>query len=171
MIIEVIEYLSQKALNISTAHLQSLTPNQQLNYLKEQMEKVYLLPPHSEIAHIQGITQVIKANEAALIHYQPQGNYPNKITLFRTRNIYQDNFGFPVKIPRDETWGWGRLSTQAVEIHEVPGDHITMMSTPYVEVLAKKLSACIQEAVNAKSDNVALKNNFVPVKVNHEEYQ
>ena len=39
--------------------------------------------------------------------------------------------------------GWGDLTTEKVEIHEVPGDHLSMVHKPHVKKLAKRLKACL----------------------------
>jgi hypothetical protein len=39
--------------------------------------------------------------------------------------------------------------TGSFEVHEVPGDHIAMMSEPNVEMLGKILTACLLEAYEA----------------------
>ena len=144
----VLELLSRKNLGVSYEALQLLAPDEQLNYLKERLTMANLLPPETEIDLVRGIVQVIKANELAFLSYVAQGGYLGQITLFRTSEVYHDALGFPLNIPEDPTWGWGRLSPQPVDIHEVPGDHSTMITEPHVQVLAKQLKACIEQALD-----------------------
>jgi aspartate racemase len=40
---------------------------------------------------------------------------------------------------RDPKLGWGPLVAGGVEVHEVPGDHVTLLNEPHVEVLAARL--------------------------------
>jgi acyl-CoA synthetase (AMP-forming)/AMP-acid ligase II/thioesterase domain-containing protein len=68
--------------------------------------------------------------------YVPQ-IYPGLVTLFRARK--QPNGIFP-----DTTLGWARLAASGLEIHEVPGDHTTVIREPLVDVLAAGLVACLQ---------------------------
>nr|WP_287310714.1 non-ribosomal peptide synthetase [Moorena sp. SIO1G6] len=135
----ILEMLSGKNLEISYESLKPLTPLAQLNYLKQQMETVNLLPPNSGIERVRGIVQTIKADEFAFMSYLPQEGYQGEITLFRTSEVYQDELGMLGEIPRDPTWGWNQLSSQTVEVEVVPGNHTTMLSEPYVQVLAEKL--------------------------------
>ncbi|NEO69058.1 MAG: amino acid adenylation domain-containing protein [Moorea sp. SIO3H5] len=135
----ILEMLSGKNLEISYESLKPLNPEAQLNYLKQQMETVNLLPPNSGIERVRGIVQTIKADELAFMSYLPQGGYQGRITLFRTKEVYQDELGMLDEIPTDPTWGWNQLSSQTVEVHVIPGNHTTMLGEPHVQVLAEKL--------------------------------
>ncbi|NEP37771.1 alpha/beta fold hydrolase, partial [Moorena sp. SIO3B2] len=138
-IAHILEMLSGKNLEISYETLKPLTPLAQLNHLKQQMETVNLLPPNSGIERVRGIVQTIKADELAVMSYLPQAGYQGRITLFRTSEVYQDKLGMLGEVPTDPTWGWNQLSRQPVEVNVVPGNHTTMLSEPYVQVLAELL--------------------------------
>jgi amino acid adenylation domain-containing protein len=62
--------------------------------------------------------------------------YPGRVTLFRS--MLRDS-----KYYNDPQLGWGELATAGVEIHEIPGDHETMISEPHVLILAEKLQASL----------------------------
>ncbi|NES65552.1 MAG: amino acid adenylation domain-containing protein, partial [Okeania sp. SIO2D1] len=135
----ILEMLSGKNLGISDETLKPLTPEEQLNYLKQQMETVNLLPYNSGIERVRGIVQTIKADELAFMSYVPQGGYQGQITLLRTSEVYQDELGMLGEIPTDTTWGWNQFSCLPVEVHVVPGNHTTMLGEPHVQVLAEML--------------------------------
>ena len=40
--------------------------------------------------------------------------------------------------------GWDKYSLKPVETYEVPGEHITMLAEPHVQVLAKHLKVCLE---------------------------
>ena len=61
------------------------------------------------------------------------------MTLFRPSDA-----PFAVPTPRDR--GWGKLAA-AVDVHFVPGQHHRMVKEPHVQVLARKLQACLGSAV------------------------
>ncbi|WP_287243564.1 MULTISPECIES: thioesterase domain-containing protein [unclassified Okeania] len=145
-IAHMLEILSGKNFDISYETLKPLTPEAQLNYLKRQMEIVSLLPPNSGIERVRGIVQTIKAEELAFMSYLPQRSYQGAITLFRTSKVDRDELGMLGDIPTDTTWGWNQFSSQPVEVHVVPGNHITMLSEPHVMVLAEKLKFCLAKA-------------------------
>jgi amino acid adenylation domain-containing protein len=85
--------------------------------------------------------QVRKAVEAATLHgrrnYKPQ-IYQGKITVFRTRRRRL--------LSPDRCLDWARLATGGLERHRVPGDDVTMMKEPHVQVLAAKLRNCLRKA-------------------------
>jgi thioesterase domain-containing protein len=39
-----------------------------------------------------------------------------------------------------------------VEVHVVPGNHANLMYEPHVEVLAEKLTACLNQAQSAEAE-------------------
>jgi thioesterase domain-containing protein len=41
--------------------------------------------------------------------------------------------------------GWGRPALGGVEIHDVPGDHLSLMHEPHVQILAERLADCLRE--------------------------
>jgi thioesterase domain-containing protein len=75
-----------------------------------------------------------------LSDYEPKF-YSEKITLFRA----DDSFRTP-----DPRLGWDGLADEAIECHDVPGDHYSILKTPNVQVLAEKLRACLDEAENGR---------------------
>jgi thioesterase domain-containing protein len=42
--------------------------------------------------------------------------------------------------------GWSEWASGGVEVHVVPGNHANLMYEPHVEVLAEKLTACLNQA-------------------------
>jgi len=61
--------------------------------------------------------------------------HTGRAVLFRTK-------GSASSPPNDPTRGWGKLIRGGLEIQEIPGDHLTMLTEPHVHVLAEKLCAC-----------------------------
>ncbi len=80
------------------------------------------------------------ANLKAVRDYTPQ-IYPGKITLIRSINnpqLYSEWYD------QDPQLGWGRLAGGGLEIHDVPGDHESIFREPHIQVLAEKLSNCLE---------------------------
>jgi oxalate---CoA ligase len=65
--------------------------------------------------------------------------YPGPVTLFLVRQP-EVNLRYDPRLP-------GRLAAGPVEIHEVPGEHGTVLKEPHVCVLAKVLRGCIDRAI------------------------
>jgi len=139
-IAQILESLSGKHLALCYEDFQPLDTEAQLTLLSTRLESVNLLPPEAGINYVHSIVQVIKADELAFLRYVPSTGYPNRITLFKTSEVYQDELGMlDEEIPVDPAWGWGHLSTEQVEVHVVPGNHTSMLTEPQVQVLADKL--------------------------------
>ena len=83
---------------------------------------------------IRPMLRIFRANSQATLDYVPQV-YPKRITLFKTSVQF--------RIADDPSMGWGKLASEGVEIHIIPGNHLTMLRKPHVQVLAEQLRACI----------------------------
>lgn len=70
--------------------------------------------------------------------YRPSA-YPGAITLFKATRLGGE-------YDRDPAWGWGMLAAGGVEIMDVPGEHLTVIRKPHVEVLAARLRDCLDKA-------------------------
>jgi amino acid adenylation domain-containing protein len=86
---------------------------------------------------IRPMLRVFHANSQATLNYVPQV-YPQRITLFRTS--VQSSIA-----ERDLTIGWSEIALKGVEIHNIPGNHLTMLRKPHIQVLAEQLKACIEK--------------------------
>jgi thioesterase domain-containing protein len=78
----------------------------------------------------------------------PQEVYPTRIAFFRANEVHPWDAAtwLSDEVLRDSTFGWRQLSMEAVEIHSVPGDHVTMMVEPHVQILAERLRASLEKA-------------------------
>ncbi|MFE1748578.1 amino acid adenylation domain-containing protein [Coleofasciculus sp. H7-2] len=85
----------------------------------------------------KSILRVFKANSQAALSYVPQV-YPSKITLLKNseQNIIAN---------QDPSMGWGDLAG-GVEIYNIPGNHLTMLKKPHIQVLTEQLRTCIENA-------------------------
>ena len=93
----------------------------------------------SELA-IVPMLRVFYANSQAVLDYLPQA-YSSRINLFRTKA--QSSIG-----KDDPSLSWDRLAEGGTEIHHLPGNHLTMLRKPHIQVLAAQLKACIEKAQN-----------------------
>ena len=50
--------------------------------------------------------------------------------------------------------GWSDWANGGVEVHVVPGNHANLMYEPHVEVLAEKLTACLDRAQAAEAGDI-----------------
>jgi len=131
-----------EALKVSPETLQSMGEECQLDYLLERLSIAGLNLSRGELTRI---FQVYQANIQADVEYVPQESYPTSITFFRAREteIFEAILG-ETTILEDPTWEWGKISAEPVTIHEIPGNHFTMMREPHVRVLAQTLRTCLE---------------------------
>ena len=142
-IVVLVEELFGENLQISYEVLASLTPEKQLNYFKQQLEMVGVLPPQADIKLLRGFLQVFRTQ--CQVDYVPHNTSPTPITLFRAQEISSQQENSP-HLFQDPARGWNQFSDGEVEIHTVPGNHISMMSEPHVKVLAQKLQKSLEQA-------------------------
>ncbi len=87
---------------------------------------------------LAALQSVILANEAAFFQYEtPQ--YPARATLFRAAEV-------SVFEERDPALWWGDHFQGGLDIHDVPGVHLTIMNEPQVSALAFALALRLAEA-------------------------
>jgi amino acid adenylation domain-containing protein len=68
-------------------------------------------------------------------NYHPR-TYPGKVMLFKASQR-------PVGGTGDFFLGWDRVAGGGMEVHEIPGDHISLLKEPGVRLLAEELSRCL----------------------------
>ncbi|MHC5210620.1 MAG: type I polyketide synthase [Planctomycetota bacterium] len=101
----------------------------------------------------------------ALPRYELQP-YPGTITLFRPRldEAHVLGPGRVTNTHRDFVFhdnGWGAWARN-VDVHEVPGDHDSMVLEPNVRVLAARLRECLREVESGKRIIVPAAASHVP---------
>lgn len=69
--------------------------------------------------------------------------YSGRVTLFRTRGASVLADSRNRSLHDNPFFGWDRLVSGEVEVHEVPGNHNTIMSHPFVEHVAARLRECL----------------------------
>ncbi|MGB3637515.1 MAG: amino acid adenylation domain-containing protein, partial [Rivularia sp. (in: cyanobacteria)] len=127
------ERLSGKNLSISHAKLKSLNSEEKLNYFLDRLKMNNLFSPDAQLSQIRGLLQVTKTHSQ--INYQPQTSHRIQIAIFRAMEEQSCS---------DPTMGWKPFSTK-LATYDTPGDHITMLTEPHVQVLAQQLGLCLEQ--------------------------
>ena len=153
MFVHLLELLFQKELELPYEKFQGLPLAHQLDSLSERLQRVNVFPSGTASKNLRGFFNVFKAN-MQLAPSIPDQVTPAPITLFRsqeeqkkpvingfefTDNMMPDNMDDPL-------WGWGAFASGPVEVYQIPGDHVTMMTEPHVRVLAQRLNQCLEKA-------------------------
>jgi thioesterase domain-containing protein len=81
--------------------------------------------------------QVKQANAIAGDSYIPR-NYPGKITLFWCSDT-------PLRAYRDRRIAWSQVAGGGLEVHAIPGNHLTMVDEPHVGAMAQELRDCLHK--------------------------
>jgi amino acid adenylation domain-containing protein len=77
--------------------------------------------------------------ERAVAAYKPKA-YPGRVTLFRVQNPDDGR-------EHASDYGWTEFAQDGIDIHYVPGAHLTLFAGAHMRVLAEKLDACIRGAL------------------------
>jgi thioesterase domain-containing protein/acyl carrier protein len=130
--------LVAEEVSLSLDRIRQLEPDEQLLYVIEQAKQLNLIPPDLDLAQAQRLMQMLKSHIYAGKIYIPQP-YRGRVTLFRaSEEAAADS--------EDLTLGWQELAVEGVDLHWVPGNHLTMVREPHVQVLAKQLRACLDRS-------------------------
>jgi thioesterase domain-containing protein/acyl carrier protein len=124
--------------SLSFEYPPQLSADELIVYAIEQVKQAKLLPSDFDLAQARSFMEVHKANNRAAQSYIPQ-HYPGRVTLFRAAEQLAE-------APEDLTLGLGELAAQGVNLHIVPGKHLTILHKPNVQVLAEQLKRCLTQA-------------------------
>jgi polyketide synthase PksN len=99
-------------------------------------DRVRRLVGHDALA--SRLVAVMKANLEAMVRYRV-GSTPGELHLFRAAEplagVLADQFEYATA----PDLGWGAATGARVHVHEVPGNHFSMMGEPHVRALAAAL--------------------------------
>jgi thioesterase domain-containing protein len=99
----------------------------QLNWLLEQAHRSQVLPPDLCLDDLRRQFELYLADIEAVSNYHP---LPASFPLLLLRAAGENEVAEQIEC-------WTRLSSNKLEVHNVPGDHITMMRAPHVATLAE----------------------------------
>jgi amino acid adenylation domain-containing protein len=102
------------------------------------------LPPRA-LAELRELWRVFSHNLRASHAYQPQ-QYPGRLVLLRAAEGPREG------LERD--LGWSALASQ-VEVHEVPGDHFSLIAPPHVEQVAERLRELLERAAAGNTSSAS----------------
>jgi thioesterase domain-containing protein len=144
--IEVISALLQHHSDIGeeAEKLRKLSSSEQLLYLKDYLQAAHLITPLSDVDHIHQLVEIFKLHFQ--MSYVPENAIPTNIVVFRASEMTdeQENLS-QMAFAQDPYLGWQSWATDTIQAYCASGDHITMMSSPHVKVLADTLNRIINE--------------------------
>ncbi|MBK1987687.1 SDR family NAD(P)-dependent oxidoreductase [Sphaerospermopsis aphanizomenoides BCCUSP55] len=90
------------------------------------------------------LCQMVMSNIQALLRYKAS-SYDGKVILLKTSDSGLD---------QDETWGWREFAKGGVDVHTVPGNHLTLVRHPNASAIAQILRRyldCIPDTTSDKN--------------------
>jgi len=154
----ILDYLLKDKIPLDMDLLNKLEPKEQINYVLEEARlrgKSEVIPPHLGVP----LFNTWMAHQVATFDYIPKP-YADDIVFFRHTERMEH---FPAA-PHE---AWLEYVEGKVEVHQVPGDHITMNYQPCVSVLAthlkivlKNTAAQIQRDAHAPQENILYPQSY-----------
>ncbi len=132
-------------LGLTEEVLQSFSPEEQFDRLREKLVKFDLLSVTGSESQLRGFVNVFKASHQSGSCYFPQGAIDAAIVVFRAEEMTATATSNEHPLRREQTYGWDKLSTRPVTVVEISGNHYTMMAKPHVSILAQELEAYLRE--------------------------
>jgi len=126
--------------------LAELPKDEQLAFMLEQAKSARLIPAELDVSQARHFVELLRSDLRATQNYGLH-LYPGRITFFKASETPAGTSPDP-----DPTMGWSEWASGGVEVHVVPGNHANLMYEPHVEVLAEKLTACLNQAQIAEAE-------------------
>ncbi|MFY7799807.1 MAG: type I polyketide synthase [Dolichospermum sp.] len=122
------------------SNLLRLSPAELLERIKSRIKSKFLVLRYGNqyLPHIYTPAPIISTFRA----YTPK-TYSGRVNLFKAMD---KSLSLTYKIDPLEV-GWKKFVTGELEIHEIPGTHMGILEEPNVQLLAEKLTACIDKAL------------------------
>jgi acyl transferase domain-containing protein/thioesterase domain-containing protein/acyl carrier protein len=136
--IQIMSYALGVGANVSVAveDLRQLSTDEQLHYFLQQGKTALRMPTDFGLSELRRYYNLFKINIKAMRNYVPQA-YPGRVIFFRASD--RDSFN-----PQNPELGWHDLAMEGLEIHDVPGNHITMNFPPHVQVIGQLLNSILR---------------------------
>jgi amino acid adenylation domain-containing protein len=138
--------LVERYFGISFGPMESLAEfpkDEQLAFMLEQTKSAGLVPVELDVSQARSFVELLRRDLRATQNYGLH-LYPGRVTLFKAAEQLAGT-------SNDPTLGWSEWASGGVEVHVVPGNHANLMYEPHVEVLAEKLTTCLNQAQSAEA--------------------
>lgn len=127
--------ISGKELTVGDDLLQHLDTQQQLRFILEQATLHNILPADMDVGQLALLFNVFENNARAFQAYSPSSlELGSRVILFKATDAKNEALDGPVL-------GWDEFLLDRLEVHNVSGDHYTMLANPNARELAGHLRA------------------------------
>jgi amino acid adenylation domain-containing protein len=128
-------------LNIDRETAKALSPDQLVRHIREKTENTGQFSNQGIPDQFHRYLTVFKTHCQAASTFTPQ-SYPGKVVLFRA-----------VEGAGEPGMDWKHLAGDGVEIHEIPGDHFSILQTPHVQTLTRVLRPYLETSPGSSTRN------------------
>jgi amino acid adenylation domain-containing protein len=142
--VKTVERFTNQNLSLTEESLAAMTREDQFKEIMERLRAIHFVASDTDLSYVNGLLRVARAGFLALQRYQPATWDAPPIALFRASDLNLEDY------PRQylhyfqhPTYTWDQIFPGQVESVVVPGDHITMLRQPNVDVLAERLKCCL----------------------------
>jgi thioesterase domain-containing protein/acyl carrier protein len=113
------------------------------DFILENAVAAGALPPDSATGGVHRLFAIFRANWHAMIDYRPDRTDLD-ITLIRASDplptVLEPAHRAAGSMHGHPTNGWSTVTTGAVRVHDVPGDHLQILQEPYVKAVAAAIT-------------------------------
>jgi acyl-CoA synthetase (AMP-forming)/AMP-acid ligase II/surfactin synthase thioesterase subunit len=134
---KMLEIYTGRSVNVAREELEIRGDEEQIEYVFDQMMNQGLLPPLIDLPYFERYLGIYQSNLATLEGYTPLP-YDGKIVVIRSTEVLPDITGEFV-YSEEQTMGWQKYTPLPIDVHFVPGNHLTMMTLPRIKALADVL--------------------------------
>jgi len=128
----IMQYLEGIGLEIRENEIAPMSPRTRAEYIREKARSAKIVLPDVNEEYWHQLVHVINGLSAAGAAYRFR-KYPGRISLFYSQRSLKD-FGESIRE------AWTEILPGTVEIHDVPGDHFSMIREPHVRTLGRSMS-------------------------------
>ncbi|MDZ7970786.1 MAG: amino acid adenylation domain-containing protein, partial [Nostoc sp. DedSLP03] len=121
--------------SIPFEELRVLPLNEQFHLVNKKANFIF---SDTEVEDFLNYYKLFRAHVQAMRDYVPQV-YPQSITVFRAKEEIIHDFDNREWSTDDPLLGWGKYSSQPIQVIEVPGDHFSIFVEPHIQELTKHL--------------------------------
>jgi thioesterase domain-containing protein len=112
------------------------------------------VPAELDVSQARRFVELLRSDVRATQNYGLH-LYPGRVTLFKASEALAGTSS-------DLTFGWSEWASGGVAVHFVPGNHANLIYEPHVEVLAEKLTACLNQAQSAEAVEIGAAGKIDP---------
>jgi amino acid adenylation domain-containing protein len=138
-----LEIYTGRQFQVSATNLDGLSQDEQLDYFVAEMKARNMVPEEVDSSWLRQFLDVYENNVNAVKAYAP-GKYSGAVALFRGKVVLPEVEQEYPEIYRDPALGWGSLVSGDLAIYQVPGNHLSMIAAPNVQVLAMSMSESLR---------------------------